>query len=272
MQHSPALPVHDAPQPVITVALPMYKAREIGWLALESLARQVCPYPWELIMIEEQGEEHAPMDARVREAYVRGLHDAGCVRIHHEPLAEWIPLSHKWRDLASLCAPTSQTFILQAADCYSSPNRLKRSHEAITRGADWTHSLVGVFLDIPGNRKALYRHPPRFPTGLNMAVRTELVRGLPTDVVRKGVDRWLHMCATRAKGSPLTVKVDTSQDYLQALDTHGFNNISRWRGKRISERTRQFSTTNLRIADMLPEPVVARLRAMTKAARIAEPA
>ena len=40
----------------MTVALPMYRCRSIGWLALESLCNQVdIDFEWELIIMEEAG-------------------------------------------------------------------------------------------------------------------------------------------------------------------------------------------------------------------------
>lgn len=41
----------------LTCALPMYRAKDIGWLGLESLCRQEdIDFAWELIIMEEEQE------------------------------------------------------------------------------------------------------------------------------------------------------------------------------------------------------------------------
>ena len=38
---------------LLSVALPMYSAQSIAWLAMESLCRQECDFEWELLIAEE---------------------------------------------------------------------------------------------------------------------------------------------------------------------------------------------------------------------------
>lgn len=252
-------------KPTITVALPLWRARDIAWLALESLCRQVTDQQWELIIAEETDPRHEPFTKDRLAFMVNRLRDAGCVEVTYLPITAWIPLSEKWRIIAKMAHPNSKAFILQAADCYSEPNRLQRTHEALANN-DWTHTHKGVFLDLKNNRKALYQHPRNYPTALNMAVRTQLLRNLPPYGPGKGVDRWLFNNATIAKGQPLRVEVDKTDGWLHSLDTHSFNNISMNRGKKIAHVRFPFKPCppTLRIADMLPPDIVERLQQITK--------
>ena len=253
------------PNPEITVALPLWRAKDIAWLALESLCRQFTQTPWELIIAEETTQQHNPLGKGGLAPYRERLKKAGCVEVTYIPITEWIPLADKWRIIAKMAHPNSRTFILQAADCYSEPARLQRSHDAL-KDHHWTHTTKGVFLDLKHNAKALYIHPPGYPTALNMAVRTQLLRELPTNGPRKGVDAWMFHNATIANGQPLRVEVDPTKGWTNSLDTHSFNNISIKRGSKIQRVRPPFYPANgIRIADMLPASVVERLKALTKA-------
>lgn len=243
---------------MITVALPLYKAASIGWLALEGLCRQECRYPWELIVLEEMDPDPIPNF----QDYTDRLKAAGCKTVTHIPLDKWMPLAQKWRTMARIAHKDSRTFILQAADCYSDPDRINRSHEAILSGHDWTHSTKGVFWDLTNDHRAVYVHPPNAQTALNMAVRTDLIRDLPSEDRRSGIDGWMYKCAQDAKGEPLKVHEDTSDAWGGALDTHGFNNISHKRGKLIAERGKMFYACEVELKELLPLDVAERLQTM----------
>lgn len=255
---------HDtALWPHLTVALPLFRARRIAWLALESLCRQKHAPHWELLMSQEAAEAHEPVPLNELQAYVPRLAAAGCVRVVLLQPGVHQALSLKWRDLRQHASLTSHTFLLQAADCYSHHLRLATSHSLIMdHDADWVHQHTGLFVDPIENRRAEYRHPPGYPTALNMAVRTSLLHGLPREEVRKGVDRWLYQHATRTNGGPLVVQWLPAEH--RGLDTHGLNNISRKRGQKIALRTVPFHHTKLRVADVLPAELVPRLQALRK--------
>lgn len=244
---------------MITVAMPMYNAKAIGWLALESLCRQECPYPWELMIMQET-EGGMPEEEIM--AYSDRLKKAGCIEIHLMMLDQWVPLTQKWAIMGRLADAKSLTFVMQAADCYSDKNRLKRSHEAIRDGYDWTHSLKGVFWDLLTNERAVYVHKPQYPTALDMSARASLVRNLPQSELLKGIDRWLFDCMGQAKGSRLKVHEDTSDDWGGGIDTHGYNNISKKRGDLIAQKKQVYFHCDAEIHDLLPAEVADRLKAM----------
>lgn len=240
--------------------MPMYRAKNIGWLAFEGLKNQNCPYPWEVIAMQEEGDSlFNEMDHdEIREA-MKGLVENGCVSWRVIGLKKHVPLSLKWREIAILASKSSKTFVLQAADCYSHPKRLKMSHEKIMDGFDWFHQEKGLFIDLMTGEQAMYHHEPRFKTALNMAVRTDLVRELPSIDVRSGVDGWIFRSCSRIKNERLKVFMDTSDAWKGGIDTHGFNNISKARGKRIKIGIGVFKKKQMDINEMLPENVANRI-------------
>ena len=172
---------------IATVGLPMFKAERIGFLALESLARQQdIDFSWELIVIEET--EEAFTESRLRK-YEDRLNKVGCLRIVYKSLEDWIPLSLKWLQIADEASATSNLLLLQAADCYSQPKRLKQTMDILqSENCDWVQSPIGAFFDITTGNISLfdyelvkpfpkpYRRFIKHPTALNMALRLDLLR------------------------------------------------------------------------------------------------
>lgn len=246
--------------PELTVALPLYNAKKIAWLALESLCRQqVSGFEWELIVCEESAPR--PFTHSRITPFFQRLKDAGCVSVQYATIDLWIPLAQKWRMIGAMTSPDSIAFVLQAGDCYSQPNRLATTFRLISEGADWVQSPKGVFSDIKRKKDILYNADlTTYPTALNMAFRTEYACKLEASSVRKGVDRWLLNQCTRIKGSDLKVGVDDSDDWRNGVDTHGYNNLSRRRGKFFDFVTTPFEKTNLTLRDCVPEDVYEKLR------------
>lgn len=252
----------------LTVALPLYKAEKIAWLALESLCNQEqVNFDWELIICEEAGTDHAAFGEMAIATYNEKLKAAGCVRIKYIALEKWTPLPQKWALISKAASSTSNAFVLQAGDCYSEPLRVRRTADLIEEGADWVHSVKGVFLNLAANKRALYNHPAEYPTALNMAIRLDLVRNLPKSTKRKGIDRWLFNEATTCKGEKLRVVANNSPKWNKGIDTHGYNNISGKRGDKIALLRPPFyrcTGKSLLIKNMLPGNVVTRLKLLEK--------
>jgi hypothetical protein len=77
----------------ISVLLPMYRAEKIGWLALESLRRQVEPHEkWEVIIVQEIDQS---MCSTAIEEYLHGLRAIECKRVVIKYISDWVPLSQK---------------------------------------------------------------------------------------------------------------------------------------------------------------------------------
>lgn len=245
----------------------MLQAAPIFWLALEGLCRQDGAPPWELLISAEQEPHHGNPPLQAITAYWPRLQLAGCVHLGiMDPgpcPADPAPLSLKWRQLASAAHPASEAFLLQAADCFSAPERLADSHHLLQR-AHWVHQREGLFLHLPTGTLVQYRHPDGFPTALNMGTRTQLLRHLPRHEVRKGVDRWMHDHVRMQVGTVRTAWLPTAHA-LGSLDTHGANNISRRRGTKMMALLPPFYSTPLWLQDVLPPDLVERLHATAKA-------
>ncbi len=66
----------------LSVCAPFFRAKYIGWLALESLCRQKdINFEWELIISEEMFDEAMGKDVIMK--YKSRLEDLGCVRLKY---------------------------------------------------------------------------------------------------------------------------------------------------------------------------------------------
>jgi hypothetical protein len=219
----------------LTCALPMYRSKEIGWLALESLCRQEdIDFEWELSIIEEK-EECMGEDAILE--YKKRLEDVGCVRISYKLLDEWVPLCQKWRSIAQ--ESKSFGYLLVAADCYSHPKRLAQTLRLL-QDYEWVQTKLGAFYNIENDSQSIYDRDSgaaaSHACSLNMATRTELMKKVPLGTRRRGVDAWIyHKISVYLDREPI-VGYNESDDWKRGVDTNGFNNISQGRGQRLKEK------------------------------------
>lgn len=258
----------------LTVALPMFRNKSIGHLALESLVRQKnINFEWELLIMEEAqdcvGEE------KIRE-YVPALEKIGCKRIKYWQIPTWIPLSQKWQKLATAASDTSQSFLIQAADCFSQPYRLRETYDLYAADAniDWVQSPQGYFYDINSEAVALFskaffkkikwsKSAQNHPCALNMSMRTKYARQLPEAQVKSSVDSWLFKSCTTIKGSPLNVGSIDSENWKLGVDVHGVNKISIHRGSRIAKSTPPFQRDeDVKLDDLVPEEIALMIRGL----------
>jgi len=273
MTGPPPLPAGSAPPEIcdtvrMTVGLPLYKARDIAWLALESLCRQEnVPTDWELIVAEEVGEDFEPLGEDELNAYADRLAAVRCREIIYVPLAEWIMLTQKWRMICRLSAPTSELFFIQDADCYSQPHRLAETWAIFDAGpspksADWIQSPCGIFYQIRTGRQLLYdcRPKPR-STELNMAVRTDLMRRLPPGERWNMTNSWMKSNAKKINGGTVKTVRNTSESWKLGVDTHGCGAISKRDAAFLSNSpAAPWYTAPIDVLDHLPADIAERLR------------
>ena len=204
-----------------TVALPCYKGKEIGWLAMESLCNQEgISWNWELIICEEI---HGQMLGKeFFEKYIHRLKETGCNRVLYIELVDWVPLAKKWQIIGKEASLGSKSFLLQAIDCYSSKHRLFISHHTIKAGYDWMDFTKGYFYSFPLNKLIMYDFEGM--RNLSMAFKTCLAKVIPDSDKNKGVDSFLYRSFEAIK-SPMIVQ-HISFLYEDTLDTDGFNNIT----------------------------------------------
>lgn len=185
--------------PTITVGLPMYNSNQIAWLALEGLCGQKTEANWELIICEEVNENSC--DVNFIKKYRDRLIKAGCVRIKYIRLESWVNLPTKWRLIANEASESSKFLVLQGSDDYSDSERLERSYTAIVKNSyDWYDEQFGYFYDLALKQliefdKELIQSDS-WRTGVNMAIRIDLVKKLPETDITRGVDTFLYSHAS----------------------------------------------------------------------------
>lgn len=238
----------------LTVALPVFNSKSIAWLAMESLANQQgIDFDWELIILEERGENSFGRKAFME--YEKKLKNIRCKKFIYRGLNNWVALSHKWRMIGQLVDDNSKVFVMQAADCYSQPFRLKETFELHRGGAEWSQSRYGIFYDVNLDKSILYNQDTIvYPTGLNMAFNTSFARKLPREEVFKGVDNWLYQSIRKMNGGqdPI-VSWNISPNWKYGVDTNGLNNISYRRVNYFSQCMPPFQETEITIDEIVPD-------------------
>lgn len=263
----------------MTVALPMYRSKDIAWLALESLCRQKdVDFEWELIVIEEMQE---CFSEKKLITYSERLKNAGCQRIFYKQIHRWIPLYIKWKKIAEEVSPTSKAFLLKAADCYSQPYRLRETYDLmVKRGYDWVASQQGAFYDIKSELLVIYdgrqgivsKFGKKGKTvgGLNMAIKPHFIKEMPYAVISRRVDTAIIKAAReicKDNKSIFRTVYNESDNWKYGVDTNGLNNISSKRLEAMKSNPQVFKKTDMTIEDILPEDVVIKLKSCKKFCR-----
>lgn len=231
----------------ISVGLPVY-ASKIAWLAMEGLCAQQTAVKWELIVYEDADEA---LGERFFKNYLPRLKN--CVRISYLYDKNRIPLTVKWVQIANYADENSVGIILQAADCYSEPQRIQTSYELFMQGYDWIQNRYGIFYNILTKQTMLFDGKDGM-TMLNMAVRKSKLQNLAPDERWAGVDNW--MLRQISKPVPAKVFTDESDNWKGGVDTDGYNRISLGRRKIYFNPKPPFYKTEMKITDLLPKSVV----------------
>lgn len=224
---------------MITVSLPVY-ASPIAWLAMESLCNQKTDIEWELIIYED---EEQPNGKNFYRSYSKRLVRAGCTRMLYLYSQRRIPLSFKWKEMAEKSNEKSKGMLLQAADCYSEPNRIKTAFENFKNGCDWLYSPRGCFYQIHKKKFLLYENMDIL-IGLNMAIRKELAQQLPTEERWSSVDTWMQNNLIKIKPDAKIIQ-DLSGNWREGVDTDGRNRISLQRRKMFDNPLPPFYFTDI---------------------------
>jgi len=259
---------------VLTVAIPMFNADKIGWLALESLTRQEnIDFEWELVIAEEQDKNMFGYDRIVE--YKERLKQVGCQRLHYIPLKNWIPLPIKWRMMAedNVVSESSKVFTFAGADNYNYKDRLKIEYDLVNSGLDWVSSLIMPFFFIRTGEifVADYkRFEPRWKThaGMAFSTKTEYVKHLPDSDKRYGIDGWLfdmiREYVLKSK-KDFSIKRVEGDYWKHGFGTHGLNLISGSDRYDILKRTCDINNS---LKDGWPLNVMVRLGALKSYAKI----
>jgi len=241
---------------MITVGLPVFNQKNVLHIALEGLSRQEVDIEWELIV----SSENDIWD--LVDSYKERLNKAGCINIKYQKLEFWIPLPEKWKRIGLEMDERSLGMMLQAADCYPHPKRIKNSHHYMKNRYNWYQECKGYFYDVKNNFIALYDHCRFFPknkySALNMCMGAEYSRNIPDSNRTSGIDGFLFRSIPVEKR-----KVMESVMSYPGVDLHGLNNISIKRGKLINNLQKPFVKSNARIEKIgLPNDVVEMIKSL----------
>ena len=235
----------------VTVAIPTYDMSNIIWLQLESLCLQKTKYPWEIIICEEPSPKFTGINYVL--SYEKRLKEAGCQNISHIFLEDKTPLSMKWKIIAEQARGSS--FLLAAADDYSSPGRIETSHTKMLEGYDWFDVKAGLFLNINTFETATYNGPVR-STALEMCTKTKYIRDLVGPPwPERGIDNWIFN-QIKPRNPFRSSMIHSS------LHTDGANKISSNRRGYYSNGKywRPFMKPILKVSDILPKKIHDRLK------------
>lgn len=229
-----------------TVAMPVFKADKIAFLAMESLCNQKTSIKWELIVAEEIHSKQLGIEFIGQ--YVERLKDAGCEVIKYLQYKEWVSLPKKWKDIGQHADSDSKVFILQAADCYSAADRIEEAFNCIVnRNFDWLDYQNGFFYNLGTGQMIQYSAQSR--TNLDMAFKTKYARTIPDSALRKGIDGFLFIHVS--KQAKIVKQLSISKPAkLDSFDTDGENNISIKRTSFYSNIRHPFIRTSIRLEDL----------------------
>ena len=242
----------------LSVIIPYYRAGYIGWVALESLVRQIgVDFEWELLIMEESCDN--PFGYSRVMSYWEQLKKVGCCRLKYFSLPKWIPLSGKWYYLINATDPGSEVICCNAADIYMSCKRLAAQMKALSGDSPYNwHKLSGnLVYDISSDQhvKLVGMNKERADTCCR-AARADLFRQLSLVWKKKYIDSWMyHNLLPQIK-----FYYDTSDLWYDTVNITGLNNISVGRGVRVQNLTPPFRSCCQKLEKHLPLSVVERLR------------
>lgn len=240
----------------LSVGLPCYNARDIAWLALEGLCRQEgIAFKWELIICEEPHGLAIGRNFAVQ--YLDRLERAGCARVVYVEMSHKVVLPTKWITIGQYISPSSQVFVMQAADCYPSAERLTITYRRMYgKGVDWLDFTCGYFYSFVHDKLILYSHNGK--TNLHMAFSSRHFDKLRYIDKNKSIDSWLFKSILSGNES---FKREKETGLYASVDTDGFNCISRSRSKFYLRTAPPFKQTKFTIEQIgLPPDVVQRIK------------
>jgi hypothetical protein len=247
---------------VFSQILPLFRAKEIAWLVLESLSRQEnINFNWELVILEENFESYFGWDS-IQE-YVDRLSKVGCKRIKYVGLNKWIPLSAKWFFLVNECSETSELIGPNSADIYCHKNRLKTQHDTLMNSdANWYKISSNIVYDISQDKhvKFISPNPDRTDT-VSSASKINLWKNIPLDCVKINVDGWRYN--TMNQKNELVYYYDETSDLSNgSVNVNGINNLSYKRSENIEKVKPPLHTCCIKLDNHLPDDIVQRLKSL----------
>jgi len=251
----------------LSVVIPMFRSKFIGWLPFESLIRQTdISFEWELVIAEENREEYYPFGERKILEYENKLKELGCMKIKYIELKKWITLAEKIYLLKENCNKETKIFVWNSADYFSAPKRLITHYKTFKEHAP--HLILpkkAIYYDISNECVAL--HDPwetkhrRKDDVIGKAWDYNIIKSLPEIKRRAGVDGFLFReCKNITGKRNFKIFYDESDNWKYALSTQGLNNISFQRSYRIKKLQRPFCRCPINIEETIPQDILEKLK------------
>jgi hypothetical protein len=242
-----------------SVVLPMYRSKYIGWLALESLCRQVkVKHQWELVVAEDL----SPGEVFGKEAllsYRMRLSNVGCTNITYIPLKKWVPLCAKICLLHDNCSKSSKYAMFQSADYYSSPHIVHKSYRVLSENPDydWFGSTpTTIFYDI---ETGIAKMVPNTAQGSGRVVKLSLAKLVKPAPRKKGCDKWFwNNCLAELKAKEhRSIRVfNDNEVWRSAFNVNGFHNCTLKRTARIRQDHPKWVPVNFDWKSNIPKDIL----------------
>lgn len=252
----------------LSVVIPMFRAKYIGWLPFESLIRQKnIDFEWELIIAEEIYDE--AMGEQEIYKYKDQLKNLGCVKFKYIGLEKWISLAEKLYLLVQNCSDGSKVFVWHSADYYSAPLRLK-THYDVFSCPEKTHLHLptkAIYYNIISGRLASHNTTNHYRKDdcIGKAWYMDIIRKVPKESRRAAVDGWLFAKMKKITGKgKLKICYDKSDNWKHALSTHGFHNLTNPRSGWIDQLRPPFFKCDVDINKTIPKEILERLKQSKK--------
>lgn len=247
----------------LSVSLPMYKAKHIGWLAIESLARQQeIDFEWELVIAEEM--LHSMGEDEVLK-YKDRLENVGCVRLEYMKLPKWIPLTTKLLLIMDNCSDSSIVWAGQAADTYSAPLRLRKQYDSFkSEKYDWFLPTKAIYYHIVTGQTILHDTSlvKRKDDCIGKAISFDLLRGFDASNQDYGSDGWFWNASKSIKEN-FNIFFDDSDNWKYGVSTFGLNNYMN-RDRSFINPMPPWRVNPIDIKNAVPGDVLERLKGCKK--------
>ena len=247
----------------LSVVIPMFRAKYIGWLALESLVRQQgIDFEWELIIAEEIHDE--AMGKTEIMGYEKKLKDIGCVNFEYIGLSKWISLGEKIHLLINKCDSNTKVFVRYDADDYSVPLGLA-THHKIFKSNNF-HFFVptkAIHYNIVDGTVVVQDTEAQDWKGrkddvVGKAWSYEIVKQTPKINKRSSMDGWLYRKVAESVGGFSNIKIyfDRSDNWKYGFSTCGLNNLTFGRLNRMKQLIPPFYKCPINLYNTIPPEIL----------------
>lgn len=233
----------------LTVGLPIYKGRDIAWLAIENLCNQIdITFDWQLIVMEE---EAGCFGAHGIEPYIERLKANRCVSLKYVPLSYHIPLPQKWKRMAEMAE--GEVFCFHSADDYPPLGKLRLVHDKIKEGFDWIGYKKYLMFDL-NLKKHIVFDGRNWKPGYIAGTVTEKLKNIPDSFENRGIDKFIYTSI-----SPINPYIEISGECFTGFCTNGANIISKDRVRQFAKPTHPFYSTDKTINSIVSNEIYSML-------------